>query len=72
MSKFESICDVMKSDGGPVIAGVGAITILVGGYYLSKRGYKGEVKKGEITVSLTPTSPAPEEPEAEAIEPATE
>ena len=45
MSKFESICDVMKSDGGPVIAGVGVITVLVGGYYLTKRGYKGEVKK---------------------------
>lgn len=72
MSKFESICDVMKSDSGPVIAGVGAITVLVGGYYLSKRGYKGEVKKGDITVSLAPTSPAPEEPEAEATEPAAE
>ena len=72
MSKFESICDVMKSDGGPVIAGVGAITVLVGGYYLTKRGYKGELKKGETTASLAPTSPAPEEPEAEATEPAAE
>jgi len=72
MSKFESICDVMKSDGGPVIAGVGAITVLVGGYYLTKRGYKGEVKKGEITGSLGPTSSAPEEPEAEATVPAAE
>ena len=72
MSKFESICDVMKSDGGPVIAGVGAITVLVGGYCLTKRGYKGELKKGETTSSLAPTSTAPEEPEAEATEPAAE
>ena len=72
MSKFESICDVMKSDGGPVIAGVGAITVLVGGDYLTKRGYKGEVKKGDTTVSLTPASPAPEEPEAEPTEPVAE
>ena len=69
MSKFESFCDVMKSDGGPVIAGVGAITVLVGGYYLSKRGYKGELKKGETTITVAPASPAPE---AEVAEPAAE
>lgn len=72
MSKLEAICDVMKSDGGPVIAGVGAITVLVGGYYLTKRGYKGELKKGETTASLAPASPAPEEAEAEATEPTAE
>ena len=69
MSKLEAICEIMKSDGGPVIAGVGAITVLVGGYYLTKRGYKGEVKRGDITVSLSPASPTAE---AEATEPATE
>ena len=72
MSKFESICDVMKSDGGPVIAGVGTITVLVGGYYLTKRGYKCEVKKGETTITVAPASPTPAEPEAEANEPAAE
>ncbi len=72
MSKFESMCDVMKSDGGPVIAGIGAITVLVGGYYLSKRGYKGELKKGETTVSLTPASLAQPEQEAKVTEPAAE
>lgn len=51
-------------------AGVGGITVLVGGYYLTKRSYKGEVKKGDTTVSLTPASPTPEEPEAEANQPA--
>ena len=49
MSKFEAICDVMKSDGGPVIAGVGAITLLVGGYYATKRNYKAEVRKGDAS-----------------------
>lgn len=56
MSKFEAICDVMKSDGGPVIAGVGAITLLVGGYYATKRNYKAKVRKGDASVSFSPAS----------------
>lgn len=65
MSKFEAICDVMKSDGGPAIAGVGAITLLVGGYYLAKRNYRAEVKKGDASVALSPAQPAAEHPKAE-------
>ena len=56
MSKFEAFCDVMKSDGGPVIAGVSAITLLVGGYYVTKRNYKAEVQKGDASASLSPAS----------------
>ena len=64
MSKFEAICDVMKSDGGPVIAGVGAITLLVGGYYATKRNYMAEVRKGDASVSFSPAS-VPQEQVAE-------
>lgn len=60
MSKFEAICDVMKSDGGPVIVGVGAITLLVGGYYVTKRNYKAEVQKGDVSASLSPASASQE------------
>ena len=56
MSKFEAICDVMKSDGGPAIVGVGAITLLVGSYYMTKRNYKAEVQKGDVSASLAPAS----------------
>ncbi len=65
MSKFETICDVMKSDGGPAIAGVGAITLLVGGYYLTKGNYRAEVKKGDASATLTPALPETEQPKAE-------
>ena len=54
MSKFEAFCDVLKSDGGPAIIGVGAVGVIVGGYYLSKCGYKAEVKNGDKCISLAP------------------
>jgi len=65
MSKFEAICDVMKSDGGPAIVGVGAITLLVGGYYLAKGNYHAEVKKGDISAALAPAQPVADQPQAE-------
>ena len=54
MSKFESMCDVMKSDGGVAIAGIAGIGIIAGSYYLSKHGYKAEVKRGDNSVTLSP------------------
>lgn len=65
MSKFEAICDVLKSDGGPVIFGTGAITLLVGGYYLAKGKYRAEVKKGDASAALAPAQATIEQPKAE-------
>lgn len=48
------MCDVMKSDNDPVIAGVGGIVILVGGHMLMKNRYKAEVKKGDNSFTLAP------------------
>ncbi len=59
MNKFEAICDVLKSDGGPVIFGTGAITLLVGGYYLVKGNYHAEVKKGDASATFAPCNPRP-------------
>ena len=57
MGKLETLCDVMKSDSGPAIAGIGAVAFMVGGYYFSRRGYKAEVKKGDSTVTISPQVP---------------
>ena len=65
MSKFETICDVLKSDGGPVIFGTGAITLLVGGYYFVKGKYRAEVKTGDASATLAPVQPTAELAESE-------
>lgn len=61
MSKFEAICDLMKSENGPVIAGVGGIVLLVGGHYVVNNKYKAEMKKGESSITLAPSTTAPEQ-----------
>ena len=64
MSKFEAMCEVMKSENGPVIAGIGGIVLLVGGYYLTRNRYSAEYKNGDKSVSVTPGQLA-EEPKPE-------
>ena len=54
MSKFESMCDVLRSDGGVAIAGITGIGLIAGGYYFSKRGYKADVKNAENSVTFAP------------------
>lgn len=50
MMNFESIADVLKSDNGPVIAGLGAVVLLVGGHYVTKSQYRVEAKKESFTM----------------------
>ena len=54
MSKLETICDVMKGDGGVAIAGIAGIGFIATSYYFGKRGYKADVKSGDKSVTLTP------------------
>lgn len=54
MNKFESMCEVMKSDGGVAVAAITGISLVAGGYYFSKRGYKADVRKGENSVTIAP------------------
>lgn len=65
MSKFETFCDVLKSDGGPVIFGTGAITLLVGGYYLVKGKYHAEIKNCDASATLAPAQPTAEQQKPE-------
>ena len=50
MMNFDSITDVLKSDNGPVIAGLGAVVLLVGGHYVTKSRYRVEAKKESFTM----------------------
>jgi len=55
MSKFEAMCEVMKGENGPVIAGIGGIVLLVGTHLLTENRYSVEVKDGDTTVSAKPS-----------------
>ena len=75
MINLESIADVMKSDNGPVIAGLGAVVLLVGGHYVTKSRYWVEAKKESFT--MEPAAEQPKEPDPptqtqQADHPATE
>ena len=50
MMNFEHIADVLKSDNGPVIAGLGAVVLLVGGHYVTKSRYRVEANKESFTM----------------------
>ena len=75
MINLESITDVMKSDNGPVIAGLGAVVLLVGGHYVTKSRYRVEAKKEGFTMEPAAeqtTAPDPPAQAQQADHPATE
>lgn len=55
------IWEVLKSENGPVIAGLGAVVLLVGGHYVTKSRYRVEAKKESFT--MEPASEAAKVPE---------
>ena len=55
------IWEVLKSEHGPVIAGLGAVVLLVGGHYVTKSRYRVEAKKESFT--MEPASEAAKVPE---------
>ena len=61
MMNFDSIADVLKSDNGPVIAGLGAVVLLVGGHYVTKSRYRVEAKKESF--KMEPAAEQVKEPE---------
>ena len=69
MMNFESIADVMKSDNGPVIAGLGAVVLLVGGHCVTKSRYRVEAKKESFTMEPAAEQTKQPDPPEEAKEP---
>ena len=66
MMNLESIADVLKSDNGPVIAGIGAVVLLVGSHYVTKSRYRVEAKKEGFT--MEPAAEQVKEPDpSEAV-----
>ena len=65
MMNFEHIADVLKSDNGPVIAGLGAVVLLVGGHYVTKSRYRVEANKESFTMEpAAGQAKEPDPPEA--------
>ena len=65
MMNLEHIADVLKSDNGPVIAGLGAVVLLVGGHYVTKSRYRVEAKKESFTMEpAAEQTKQPDPPEA--------
>lgn len=56
MNKGELISNVLTSKAGPIIAGIGAITILVGGYYVMQENYSITWKNGEKSLTFAPAA----------------
>ncbi len=69
MMNFEHIADVLKSDNGPVIAGLGAVVLLVGGHYVTKSRYRVEAKKESFTMEPAAEQTKQPDPPEEAKEP---
>ena len=63
MMNFDSIADVLKSDNGPVIAGLGAVVLLVGGHYVTKSRYRVEAKKESF--KMEPAAEQAKEPNSD-------
>lgn len=55
------IIDILKSENGPVIAGLGAVVLLVGGHCVTKSRYRVEAKKESFT--MEPAADAAKMPE---------
>ncbi len=68
MMNFDSITDVLKSDNGPVIAGLGAVVLLVGGHYVTKSRYRVEAKKESFTMEPAAGQLREPDPPAQAEE----
>lgn len=69
MMNFEHIADVLKSDNGPVIAGLGAVVLLVGGHYVTKSRYRVEAKKESFTMEPAAEQTKQPDPPAQVKEP---
>ncbi len=69
MMNFEHIADVLKSDNGPVIAGLGAVVLLVGGHCVTKSRYRVEAKKESFTMEPAAEQTKQPDPPEEAKEP---
>ena len=69
MMNLEHIADVLKSDNGPVIAGLGAVVLLVGGHYVTKSRYRVEAKKESFTMEPATDQVKEPDPSEEAKEP---
>ena len=66
MSKFENVCELLKSESGPVYVGIAAVALIFVAHCLTKNGYRVTVKTGETTVTVASTSAAAEEPDEES------
>ena len=69
MMNFEHIADVLKSDNGPVIAGLGAVVLLVGGHCVTESRYRVEAKKESFTMEPAAEQTKQPDPPEEAKEP---
>ncbi len=69
MMNLEHIADVLKSDNGPVIAGLGAVVLLVGGHCVTKSRYRVEAKKESFTMEPAAEQTKQPDPPEEAKEP---
>ena len=69
MMNLEHIADVLKSDNGPVIAGLGAVVLLVGGHCVTKSRDRVEAKKESFTMEPAAEQTKQPDPPEEAKEP---
>ena len=68
MMNLEHIADVLKSDNGPVIAGLGAVVLLGGGHCVTKSRYRVEAKKESFTMEPAAEQVKEPDPPEEAKE----